>query len=55
MHVQIVDGKTTDKNAEKKYLLRWETLGINQDRPRDPPLPNPSQLKLIALERNGNN
>jgi hypothetical protein len=43
--VSAVDGAT------RKYLLRWETLETNQDAPRDPPLPPPSQLKLITLER----
>jgi hypothetical protein len=33
-----------------RYLLQWETLGPNQDRPREPPLPPPSRLRLIRLE-----
>lgn len=31
------------------YMLQWETLGRNFDRPRDPPLPGPSMLKLYKL------
>ena len=42
-------GKPTD--PETKYLLRWETLGANYDRPRDPPLPPASTLTLVKLER----
>lgn len=31
------------------YLLRWETLGPNRDRPREPPLPEPSMLRVYKL------
>jgi hypothetical protein len=31
--------------------LRWQTLVANHDRPRKPPLPPPSVLQLIKLER----
>ncbi len=34
-----------------KYILRWETLPPHHDRPRKPPLPPPSPLQLIRLER----
>jgi len=33
------------------YLLQWETLGANHDRPREPPLPPASTLKLVTLRR----
>lgn len=33
-----------------KYLLVWETLGPNQDRARQPPLPEPSALRLYKLK-----
>jgi len=33
-----------------KYVLRWETLPANYDRPRQPPLPPVATLKLIKLE-----
>jgi len=39
-------------NADSKtvrYLLQWETLGANRDRPRTPPLPEPSMLRLYKL------
>ncbi len=32
-----------------RYVLRWETLGSNRDRPREGPLPPPSMLKLYTL------
>jgi hypothetical protein len=33
------------------YVLRWETLGPNRDRPRDGPLPGPSMLRLYEVKR----
>lgn len=32
-----------------RYILQWETLGANRDRPRQPPLPAPSTLRLYKL------
>ncbi|GAB4134494.1 MAG: hypothetical protein Kow0040_18260 [Thermogutta sp.] len=32
-----------------RYILRWETLPPNRDRPRDPPYPPPSRLEVILL------
>ena len=32
-----------------EYALRWETLPQNRDRPRKPPLPEPSMLRLYAF------
>ena len=32
-----------------QYVLRWETLPTNRDRPRPEPLPPPSMLKLYEL------
>lgn len=31
------------------YRLVWETLGANRDKPRTPPLPEASMLRLVAL------
>ncbi len=33
------------------YILQWETLGTNRDRPRKPPLPEPATLKLYKLRK----
>ena len=42
-----------DSGDEKvRYILQWETLGANRDRPRNPPLPQPSTLKLYQLRTN---
>lgn len=32
-----------------QYVLRWETLGPNRDRPRTGPLPPPSVLRVIKV------
>jgi hypothetical protein len=32
------------------YLLRWETLGSNRDRPRQGPLPEPSPLRVYEIK-----
>ena len=40
-------GDSGDENV--RYILQWETLGKNHDRPRKPPLPQPSTLKLYKL------
>lgn len=34
-----------------RYVLRWETLPSNRDRPRPPPLPPPSMLRLYEIRR----
>ena len=39
--------------AKTQYVLRWETLSANHDRPRQPPLPPASPLRLVKLERVG--
>lgn len=33
-----------------RYCLRWETLGPNRDKPRDPPWPPPSMLRVYKIE-----
>jgi len=40
-------GHSENKNI--RYILQWETLGRNFDRPRKPPLPPPSLLRLYKL------
>ena len=43
-------GDSGDENV--RYILQWETLGTNRDRPRKSPLPQPSALKLYKLRAN---
>ena len=42
-------GEAPDSNT--LYVLRWETLGAHHDRPRQPPLPPPSALRVVKLSR----
>jgi hypothetical protein len=32
-----------------RFALTWETLEANRDRPRQPPLPNPSLLRVVRM------
>ena len=32
-----------------RYILRWETLGVNRDRRRKGPLPKPGMLRLVKI------
>ena len=41
------DGHSPDPAV--RYLLRWETLPANRDRPRTGPLPGPSALRLYTI------
>jgi len=43
-----VDSSRTDEPGVR-YILRWETLPPNRDRPRKGPLPEPSMLRLYKL------
>jgi hypothetical protein len=43
-------GDSGDKHV--RFVLQWETLGVNRDRPREPPLPQPSMLRLYKLVAN---
>jgi len=40
----------TNVENGKLYVLRWETLGPNRDRPREGPLPAPSMLRVYELK-----
>ena len=41
----------TNPSAEprQRFILRWETLPANRDKPRDKPWPEPSMLRLVEL------
>lgn len=43
-------GNSGDESV--RYILQWETLGRNRDRPRKPPLPQPSMLRVYKLTTN---
>jgi hypothetical protein len=40
-------GQAPEKNT--RYELRWETLGINRDKPRPEPWPEPTILRLYQF------
>ena len=35
-----------------RYVLKWETIDRNRDKPREKPWPEPSQLYLYQLKKN---
>ncbi|CAN5914207.1 hypothetical protein BH24BAC1_BH24BAC1_25030 [soil metagenome] len=47
VNLQEDTGSAPDQNA--RYVLRWETLGRNRDRPREGPLPEPGLLRVYKL------
>jgi hypothetical protein len=51
IHVKLAQDLGQSPDPDRKYVLRWETLGAHHDRPRQPPLPEASILNLITLER----
>lgn len=32
-----------------RYELRWETLGVHRDKPRDKPWPEPTMLRVYEF------
>ena len=42
------DSGTSDKPGTR-YILRWETLEANRDKPRTGPLPEPSMLRVYRV------
>ena len=44
------DGKKDDANT--RFVLKWETLDSNRDRPREKPWPPPSNLYLYKIKSN---
>lgn len=49
MRVRWCNDSGSSNESKVRYVLRWETLGPNRDRPRRPPLPPPSMLRLYKL------
>ena len=47
--VRIAGDLGTSADSGAKYVLRWESLGKNQDKPRTSPLPPPSKLVVVKL------
>jgi len=53
VHLLHADGDVAVEDGNRIHVLRWETLGPNHDRPRQPPLPPDSPLELIELQPRG--
>lgn len=51
IRVKLAHDAGEPPDAGARYVLRWETLEANHDRPREPPLPPASVLELVELER----
>ncbi len=51
IRVKLTHDQGASGNSNRQYVLRWETLPPHHDRPRTPPLPPASLLKLVTLER----
>ena len=49
MQVRTATDLGESGEAGHRYLLRWETMGRNRDRPRDPPHPPASLLTLYKV------
>jgi len=49
MQVQRSEDIGVSPDDDVRYLIRWESLGSNRDRPRQPPLPEPDTLELYKL------
>jgi hypothetical protein len=49
MEIRHANDSGTCGTPGVRYLLQWETLDANRDRPRDPPLPAASTLRLHKL------
>ncbi|NIA13791.1 MAG: hypothetical protein GWP08_06885 [Nitrospiraceae bacterium] len=47
MQIKRANDSGTSGEAGVRYMLQWETLGHNRDRPREGKLPPPSMLRLV--------
>ena len=48
--VKWADDSGTSDQPDQRFILRWETLNANRDRPRQGPLPSPSMLRLYEIK-----
>jgi len=49
MKVRYADDAGTSGEPGRRFILRWETLGANRDKPRPEPWPEPSMLRVIEV------
>ncbi|NDC53787.1 MAG: hypothetical protein EBZ74_05720 [Planctomycetia bacterium] len=49
MRVRYADDSGSSGEPGRRFLLRWESLGANRDKPRPEPWPEPSMLRVIEV------
>ena len=49
MRPRYADDAGTSGEPGRRFILRWETLGANRDKPRPEPWPEPSMLRVVEL------
>jgi len=49
MTVRYADDSGRSGRPGRRFILRWETLGANRDKPRPEPWPEPSMLRVVEL------
>jgi len=49
MRVRYADDLGSAGEPGRRFILRWETLGANRDKPRPEPWPEPSMLRVVEL------
>lgn len=49
MHVRLWEDDGNSPDPSRRFVLRWETLPANRDRPRTGPLPEASVLRLYEV------
>ncbi|MEI6240938.1 MAG: BNR repeat-containing protein, partial [Planctomycetia bacterium] len=47
MRVRYADDLGASGEPGRRFILRWETLGANRDKPRPEPWPEPSMLRVV--------
>lgn len=51
LRVKWAEDAGDSDRSDLRYVLRWETLEPNRDRPREGPLPPPSMLRLYLIQK----
>ena len=53
--VDFAEDSNQNNVSDTRYILRWETLRDNRDRPRPFPFPPPSMLRVYTIKVIWNN
>lgn len=49
LQMRLAEDSGPSRPDGTRFMLRWETLPANRDRPRDPPWPEPSRLQVVEV------